>query len=183
MPKTPATEPRVDSGRGEVALAVAPLPRDGCGGVPERLCGGFAFTKRMGPSTGVYRGVDALDGGPTGTSVRGFALNGKAPLTYTRRAGLGTGGPVFHRISLSFRSDSLDGASLMDGAAIGEERGFGPDRIHLVGLGVELPSALPEARRASSKPRSELDGLGVGRDLGCMRSSPMANGNFGLGVD
>ena len=71
----------------------------------------------------------------------------------------------------------------MDGAAIGEEKGIGPDRKHLVGLGVALRSALPTARRASSMPRSELDGLGAGWDLGWIRSSPMANGNFGLGVD
>ena len=42
IPKGPATEPRVDSGRGELALAVAALPRDGSGGVPERLRVGLA---------------------------------------------------------------------------------------------------------------------------------------------
>ena len=145
MPKTPATEPRVDSGRGEVALAVAPLPRDGCGGVPERLRGGLAFAKRMGSPTGVYRGVDALDGGPAGASTSGFALNGRPRLMKTLRAGLGTGGPLFDKICMSFRRDSLEGISLMGGAAIGEEIGFGPDRMDLVGLGEELPSALAEA--------------------------------------
>ena len=34
---------------------------------------------------------------------------------------------------------------MMGGAAIGEEIGFGPDRMLLVGLGEELPSALAEA--------------------------------------
>ena len=145
MPKTPATEPRVVSGRGEVALAVASLPRDGCGGVPERLLGGLSFTKRMGSPTGVYRGVDALDGGPAGASTKGFALNGRPRLTKTLRAGLGIGGPVFHKVCLSFRRDSLEGTSLMGGAAIGEEISFGPDRMLLVGLGEELPSALAEA--------------------------------------
>ena len=148
MPKGPATEPRVDSGRGELALAVAALPRDGSGGVPERLRVGLGFTKRVGSPTGACRGVEELDGGPAGASTSGFALNGRprlSPLMKTLRAGLGTGGPLFDKICASLRRDSLEGISLMGGAAIGEEIGFGPDRMHLVGLGEELPSALAEA--------------------------------------
>ena len=145
IPKGPATEPRVDSGRGELALAVAALPRDGCGGVPERLRVGLGFTKRVGSPTGACRGVEELDGGPAGASTSGFALNGRPWLMKTLRAGLGIGGPVFHKVCLSFRRDSLEGTSLMGGAAIGEEIGFGPDRMLLVGLGEKLPSALAEA--------------------------------------
>ena len=148
IPKGPATEPRVDSGRGELALAVAALPRDGSGGVPERLRVGLAFTKRVGSPTVVCRGVDELDGGPGEASTIGFALNGRprlSPLMKTLRAGLGTGGPLFDKICASLRRDSLEGISLMGGAAIGEEIGFGPDRMLLVGLGEELPSALAEA--------------------------------------
>ena len=112
----------------------------------ERACASGPRASSQSEQMG--RGVDEVDGGPGEASTIGFALNGRprlSPLMKTLRAGLGTGGPLFDKICMSFRRDSLEGISLMGGAAIGEEIGFGPDRMLLVGLGEELPSALAEA--------------------------------------